>query len=175
MLGCVGSPASFALNLLPPKTDQVPLCAAPWLESSAVGDAGKQALDLRPGGTGTLRADVGAAGHCQHPQLRVSDRDPCSPRVTLRRHRSLRKLLRDRGQLSHFWKAHRLDMVQYSEDCTAFTEANEPLINYFDVSTAAPRAGGYRVPAACRRHPKSTLVCMSSPQSPNASHQAHAC
>uniref|UniRef100_A0A8C8BAV4 cathepsin E n=1 Tax=Otus sunia TaxID=257818 RepID=A0A8C8BAV4_9STRI len=56
-----------------------------------------------------------------------------SPRVTLVRHRSLRKMLRDRGQLSHFWKAHGLDMVQYSEDCAAFTEANEPLINYLDM------------------------------------------
>ncbi|NWQ83669.1 CATE protein, partial [Columbina picui] len=55
-------------------------------------------------------------------------------RVTLTRHRSLRKALRDRGQLSHFWKAHRLDMVQYSEDCAAFTEDSEPLINYLDVS-----------------------------------------
>uniref|UniRef100_A0A8C0FCX1 cathepsin E n=1 Tax=Bubo bubo TaxID=30461 RepID=A0A8C0FCX1_BUBBB len=66
--------------------------------------------------------------------LLAIDQDPCSPRVTLVRHRSLRKLLRDRGQLSHFWKAHGLDMVQYSEDCAAFTEANEPLINYLDVS-----------------------------------------
>ncbi|XP_030329284.1 cathepsin E [Strigops habroptila] len=54
-------------------------------------------------------------------------------RVTLRRHRSLRKLLRDRGQLSHFWKAHRLDMVQYSEDCSASMDTNEPLINYLDM------------------------------------------
>ncbi|NWR54144.1 CATE protein, partial [Bucorvus abyssinicus] len=54
-------------------------------------------------------------------------------RVTLMRHRSLRKVLRDRGQLSHFWKAYKLDMVQYSEDCNAFTEANEPLINYLDM------------------------------------------
>ncbi|NXQ82682.1 CATE protein, partial [Nyctibius grandis] len=54
-------------------------------------------------------------------------------RVTLKRHRSLRKSLRDRGQLSHFWKAHKLDTVQYSDDCAAFTEANEPLINYLDV------------------------------------------
>uniref|UniRef100_A0A8C6JUE9 cathepsin E n=1 Tax=Melopsittacus undulatus TaxID=13146 RepID=A0A8C6JUE9_MELUD len=53
--------------------------------------------------------------------------------VTLRRQRSLRKLLRDRGQLSHFWKAHRLDMVQYSEDCAAFMDTNEPLINYLDM------------------------------------------
>ncbi|XP_010170183.1 cathepsin E [Antrostomus carolinensis] len=54
-------------------------------------------------------------------------------RVTLRRHRSLRKLLRERGQLSHFWKSHRLDMIQYSQDCAAFTETNEPLINYLDM------------------------------------------
>ncbi|NXN19148.1 CATE protein, partial [Indicator maculatus] len=54
-------------------------------------------------------------------------------RVTLTRHRSLRKLLRDRGQLSHFWKTHKIDMVQDTEDCSAFTEANEPLINYLDV------------------------------------------
>ncbi|KFQ07560.1 Cathepsin E, partial [Leptosomus discolor] len=53
-------------------------------------------------------------------------------RVTLVRHRSLRKVLRDRGQLSQFWKAHKLNMVQYTEDCSAFTEANEPLINYLD-------------------------------------------
>ncbi|KFP55227.1 Cathepsin E, partial [Cathartes aura] len=53
-------------------------------------------------------------------------------RVALTRRRSLRKSLRDRGQLSHFWKAHRLDMVQYSEDCAAFKEVNEPLINYLD-------------------------------------------
>ncbi|XP_009705415.1 PREDICTED: cathepsin E [Cariama cristata] len=42
-------------------------------------------------------------------------------------------LKRDRGQLSHFWKAHKLDMVRYSEDCSAFMEANEPLINYMDM------------------------------------------
>ncbi|XP_009075789.1 PREDICTED: cathepsin E [Acanthisitta chloris] len=51
------------------------------------------------------------------------------PRVPLTRHRSLRKLLRDRGQLSHFWKAHGLD----TEDCSAFLETSEPLINYLDM------------------------------------------
>ncbi|KFP83001.1 Cathepsin E, partial [Acanthisitta chloris] len=50
-------------------------------------------------------------------------------RVPLTRHRSLRKLLRDRGQLSHFWKAHGLD----TEDCSAFLETSEPLINYLDM------------------------------------------
>ncbi|NXN93352.1 CATE protein, partial [Rhinopomastus cyanomelas] len=54
-------------------------------------------------------------------------------RVTLERRRSLRKLLRERGQLSHFWRSHRLDLVQTSEDCAAFSEVNEPLINYLDM------------------------------------------
>ncbi|XP_019402050.1 PREDICTED: cathepsin E [Crocodylus porosus] len=54
-------------------------------------------------------------------------------RVPLRRHKSLRKILRDRRQLSDFWKAHKLDMIQYTEDCSVFQEANEPLINYLDV------------------------------------------
>ncbi|XP_053943773.1 cathepsin E isoform X3 [Cuculus canorus] len=49
------------------------------------------------------------------------------------RRRSLRKSLRDRGQLSHFWKSHKLDLAQSGEDCTAFLETNEPLINYLDV------------------------------------------
>ncbi|KAM9369378.1 cathepsin E [Phaethornis superciliosus] len=54
-------------------------------------------------------------------------------RVTLTRHRSLRQLLRDRGQLSHFWQSYQLDMLRYREVCTIFTEANEPLINYLDI------------------------------------------
>lgn len=99
-------------------------------------------MHLHPGGTGTLRVDVGTAGHRQRPCPRPSDPGPLLRRVTLTRHRSLRKSLRDRGQLSHFWKAHRLDMVQYSEDCAAFAEASEPLITYLDVSAVAPRAPG---------------------------------
>ncbi|NXE01482.1 CATE protein, partial [Chaetorhynchus papuensis] len=54
------------------------------------------------------------------------------PRVPLTRRRSLRKLLRDRGRLSHFWKAQgRLGMD--SEDCAAFSETSEPLTNYLDM------------------------------------------
>uniref|UniRef100_A0A8C3F615 cathepsin E n=1 Tax=Chrysemys picta bellii TaxID=8478 RepID=A0A8C3F615_CHRPI len=55
-------------------------------------------------------------------------------RVPLRRHKSLRKILREHGQLSKFWKAQKLDMIQYTEDCSAVPETNEPLINYLDVS-----------------------------------------
>nr|XP_006137281.1 cathepsin E [Pelodiscus sinensis] len=54
-------------------------------------------------------------------------------RVPLKRHKSLRKILREHGQLSKFWKAQNLDMVQYTEDCSAIPETNEPLINYLDM------------------------------------------
>lgn len=113
-------------------------------------------LDPHPGGAGTLRAGPGTG---------VGDQDRCSRRVTLRRHRSLRKLLRDRGQLSHFWKAHRLDMVRYSEDCAAFMDTNEPLINYLDVSTE--RCGVLS--------PETTLMRKAGPQHPKASPQALSC
>ncbi|NWU99672.1 CATE protein, partial [Upupa epops] len=54
-------------------------------------------------------------------------------RVTLMRRRSVRRMLRERGQLSHFWRSHKLDLVQTSEDCAAFSEINEPLVNYLDM------------------------------------------
>ncbi|EMP30825.1 cathepsin E [Chelonia mydas] len=54
-------------------------------------------------------------------------------RVPLRRHKSLRKILREHGQLSKFWKDQKLDMIQYREDCSAVPETNEPLINYLDM------------------------------------------
>uniref|UniRef100_A0A8C0IL34 cathepsin E n=1 Tax=Chelonoidis abingdonii TaxID=106734 RepID=A0A8C0IL34_CHEAB len=54
------------------------------------------------------------------------------PRVPLRRHKSLRKILREHGQLSKFWKAQKLDMIQYTEDCSTVPET-EPLMNYLDM------------------------------------------
>uniref|UniRef100_A0A8C4L9Y2 Cathepsin E n=1 Tax=Equus asinus TaxID=9793 RepID=A0A8C4L9Y2_EQUAS len=54
-------------------------------------------------------------------------------RVPLRRHPSLRKKLRARGQLSEFWKSQNLDMIQFTETCTMDQSANEPLINYLDM------------------------------------------
>uniref|UniRef100_A0A8C6Z4D9 cathepsin E n=1 Tax=Nothoprocta perdicaria TaxID=30464 RepID=A0A8C6Z4D9_NOTPE len=56
-----------------------------------------------------------------------------SRRVALVRRRSLRRALRQRGQLQHFWRAHGLDMERYSEECSAFQRASEPLINYLDM------------------------------------------
>ncbi|XP_043818958.1 cathepsin E [Dromiciops gliroides] len=54
-------------------------------------------------------------------------------RVPLKRHKSLRKTLRERGQLSHFWETHKLDMVQFIDSCSQVQSANEPLINYLDM------------------------------------------
>lgn len=54
-------------------------------------------------------------------------------RVPLGRRQSLRKKLRKQGQLSEFWKAQNLDMIQYTESCTMDQSANEPLINYLDM------------------------------------------
>ncbi|NWV78398.1 CATE protein, partial [Dasyornis broadbenti] len=53
-------------------------------------------------------------------------------RVPLARRRSLRKVLRVRGQLSHLWKAQ-AGLDTSSEDCAVFSEINEPLINYLDM------------------------------------------
>lgn len=54
-------------------------------------------------------------------------------RVALKRHQSLRKKLRARGQLSEFWKSQNLDMIQFTESCNKDQSTNEPLINYLDV------------------------------------------
>ncbi|KAG8132061.1 hypothetical protein E2320_009937, partial [Naja naja] len=54
-------------------------------------------------------------------------------RITLKRHRSLRQILRERGQLPQFWKKYKMDMIQYTQDCSVFKETNEPLFNYLDV------------------------------------------
>uniref|UniRef100_A0A8C3XGF4 cathepsin E n=1 Tax=Cyanoderma ruficeps TaxID=181631 RepID=A0A8C3XGF4_9PASS len=48
-------------------------------------------------------------------------------RVALTRRRSLRKQLRARGQPWHLWRD------TSPEDCAAFSETNEPLINYLDM------------------------------------------
>ncbi|NWR09971.1 CATE protein, partial [Paradoxornis webbianus] len=53
-------------------------------------------------------------------------------RVPLTRRRSLRKQLRARGQPWHLWRA-RGGQDTSPEDCAAFSETNEPLINYLDM------------------------------------------
>lgn len=61
--------------------------------------------------------------------------------MPLRRHQSLRKKLRARGQLSEFWKSQNLDMIQFTESCTMNQDTNEPLINYLDVRHSGAGAG----------------------------------
>uniref|UniRef100_A0A8D0BNI9 cathepsin E n=1 Tax=Salvator merianae TaxID=96440 RepID=A0A8D0BNI9_SALMN len=41
--------------------------------------------------------------------------------------------MREHGQLPQFWKTHKLDKIQSTQDCSALHEVNEPLLNYFDV------------------------------------------
>ncbi|NXR38495.1 CATE protein, partial [Zosterops hypoxanthus] len=53
-------------------------------------------------------------------------------RVPLTRRRSLRKQLRARGQPWHLWRAQE-GLDTSPEDCDAFLETNEPLINYLDM------------------------------------------
>ncbi|KAG8518096.1 Cathepsin E [Galemys pyrenaicus] len=53
--------------------------------------------------------------------------------VPLRRTQSLQKKLRAQGRLAEFWKSQSLDMIQYTEACTADQHANEPLVNYLDM------------------------------------------
>ncbi|KAM8976695.1 cathepsin E [Pelodytes ibericus] len=54
-------------------------------------------------------------------------------RIPLKRQKSVRKALKEKGQLSHLWTSQGLDMVQYSETCNVAVAPNEPLINYMDV------------------------------------------
>ncbi|XP_003767673.1 cathepsin E [Sarcophilus harrisii] len=54
-------------------------------------------------------------------------------RLPLKRHKSLRKTLRERGQLSQFWETHKLDMLQFTDFCSQDQSENEPLINYLDM------------------------------------------
>nr|XP_033775208.1 cathepsin E [Geotrypetes seraphini] len=54
-------------------------------------------------------------------------------RLPLKRQKSIRRILKERGKLSEFWKSQHLDMVQYSESCPSDQSTNEPLINYMDV------------------------------------------
>ncbi|NXM58778.1 CATE protein, partial [Illadopsis cleaveri] len=53
-------------------------------------------------------------------------------RVPLTRRHSLRKQLRARGQPWHLWRAQ-AGLDTSPEDCAAFLETNEPLLNYLDM------------------------------------------
>ncbi|XP_063307593.1 cathepsin E [Pelobates fuscus] len=54
-------------------------------------------------------------------------------RVPLKRKKTLRNILKEKGQLSHLWKSQGLDMIQYTETCSTSGAPNEPLLNYMDV------------------------------------------
>ncbi|KAG9467652.1 cathepsin E [Eleutherodactylus coqui] len=51
-------------------------------------------------------------------------------RIPLKRHKSLRKTLKEKGRLSNVWTRQGLELVQ---SCDSPEVASEPLLNYFDV------------------------------------------
>ncbi|KAM9320198.1 cathepsin E [Gastrophryne carolinensis] len=53
-------------------------------------------------------------------------------RIPLKRQKSLRKTLKEKGKLSHIWTKHGLDFLQESESCNTPETASEPLSNYMD-------------------------------------------
>lgn len=86
-------------------------------------------------------------------QYSLSISIPSPTRIALKRHKSLRQTLRERGQLSQFWKAHKLDMIHYTQDCSADQPTDEPLLNYFDVSGCALRGDRNRATTKEANHP----------------------
>nr|AAI53793.1 Cathepsin E2 [Xenopus laevis] len=54
-------------------------------------------------------------------------------RVPLKRQKSIRKTLKEKGKLSHVWTQQGIDMVQYTDSCNNDQAPSEPLINYMDV------------------------------------------
>ncbi|KAM4795757.1 cathepsin E [Rhinophrynus dorsalis] len=54
-------------------------------------------------------------------------------RIPLKRQKSMRKALKEKGKLSSLWTSQGLDMVQYSDSCALGQTPSEPLINYMDV------------------------------------------
>nr|DBA33919.1 TPA: hypothetical protein GDO54_001538 [Pyxicephalus adspersus] len=54
-------------------------------------------------------------------------------RIPLKRQKSLRKTLQEKGKLSHLWTKQGVDFLQYSDSCNSPETASEPLMNYLDV------------------------------------------
>lgn len=82
--------------------------------------------------------------------------------MPLTRRRSLRKQLRARGQPWHLWRAQE-GLDTSPEDCDAFLETNEPLINYLDVSRGAQ--SGFRLSPKASQNPHDSRKCPACPGS----------
>ncbi|XP_040193555.1 cathepsin E isoform X2 [Rana temporaria] len=54
-------------------------------------------------------------------------------RIPLKRHKSLRKILKENGKLSHLWTQQGNEFLQLSDSCSSPETASEPLMNYLDV------------------------------------------
>ncbi|XP_038675204.1 cathepsin E-A-like [Scyliorhinus canicula] len=58
----------------------------------------------------------------------------CLKRIPLKKHKSIKQTMKEKGILSYFWEHHRIDMVQLgqAQECSAIQKSTEPLLNYMD-------------------------------------------
>ncbi|XP_048467772.1 cathepsin E-A-like [Rhincodon typus] len=58
----------------------------------------------------------------------------CLKRIPLKKHKSIKQTMREKGMLSYFWEHHKMDMVQMGQpqECSAIQKTAEPLLNYMD-------------------------------------------
>uniref|UniRef100_UPI00398F1363 cathepsin E-A-like n=1 Tax=Pristiophorus japonicus TaxID=55135 RepID=UPI00398F1363 len=62
----------------------------------------------------------------------------CLTRIPLKRHKSIRQTMKEKGILSDFWEHHKIDMLQWgqTQECSAIQKSAEPLLNYMDAQYA---------------------------------------
>ncbi|GCB67925.1 hypothetical protein scyTo_0015175 [Scyliorhinus torazame] len=58
----------------------------------------------------------------------------CLTRIPLKKHKSIKQTMKEKGILSYFWEHHKMDMVQLgqAQECSAIQRSTEPLLNYMD-------------------------------------------
>ncbi|XP_067863690.1 cathepsin E-A-like [Heptranchias perlo] len=58
----------------------------------------------------------------------------CLKRIALKRHKSIKQTMKEKGILSDFWEHHKIDMIQWgqTQECSAMQKSTEPLLNYMD-------------------------------------------
>ncbi|XP_059806072.1 cathepsin E-A-like isoform X1 [Hypanus sabinus] len=58
----------------------------------------------------------------------------CLKRIPLKRYKSIKQMMREKGILTNFWEHNKLDMVQQgqSQECSRLQASTEPLLNYMN-------------------------------------------
>ncbi|XP_032898107.1 cathepsin E-like [Amblyraja radiata] len=62
----------------------------------------------------------------------------CLHRIPLKRHKSIRQRMREKGMLPEFWEHNKLDLIQRgnTQQCSTLQTSTEPLLNYMDTQYA---------------------------------------